>query len=135
MRTSKVKSQKVAHRWTRFALFLFGLINVMLGMVSVFVPGLPTTMFLLIALWAFSISSVRFHSWLWNHPRFVRSIRNWNEHRNISVKVKFLAVFMMSGSFLYLMFFILESWVLATLIAAIMLPSGSYVITHNSRIR
>ena len=138
MRTSKVVSQKVAHRWIRYALFLFGWVNVilgMVGMVGVFVPGLPTTVFLLIALWAFSRSSIRFHSWLWNHPCFGRSIRNWHEHRIIPVKEKFLAVFMMSGSFLYLTFFIAESWVLSTLIAAIMLLLGSYVVTRNSRIR
>ena len=125
--------QKLGRCWARWALFGFGWFNIMLGTIGVFVPGLPTTVFLLIAFWAFSKSSDRFHSWLWNHPRFGASIRNWHEHRIIPVKAKVLAVTMMLSSFLYLTFFVAESWVLPTFMASIMLPSALYVVTRNSQ--
>ena len=47
---------------------LLGLIATALGIIGVWVPGLPTTVFILIALWAFSHSSQRLHSWLLRVP-------------------------------------------------------------------
>jgi uncharacterized membrane protein YbaN (DUF454 family) len=40
-----------------------------LGIIGVFVPGLPTTVFLLIASFFFARSSPRLHRWLMEHPR------------------------------------------------------------------
>ena len=113
--------------------FVFGWFNIVLGTIGVFVPGLPTTVFILIAFWAFSKSSDRFHSWLWNHPRCGEPIRNWHLHRVIPVKAKIMAVTMMSASYLYLAFYVAENWMLPTFMAAIMLPSALYVVTRNSQ--
>ena len=51
----------------RYLLIGFGWFNVALGAIGVVVPGMPTTVFLLIALWAFSKSSERFRTWLYEH--------------------------------------------------------------------
>lgn len=132
----KRKSDETTHNfqrcWARWALFGFGWLNVAIGTVGIFVPGLPTTVFLIIAFWAFSKSSDRFHGWLWNHPRFGPSLRNWHEHRVISVKSKILAVTMMSASFLYLSYFVAESWKLPAIMAVLMIPPALYVVTRKS---
>ena len=127
--------RKLDRCWARWALFVFGWFNIVLGTIGIFVPGLPTTVFILIAFWAFSTSSDRFHSWLWNHPRFGELIRNWHIHRVIPVKAKFMAVTMMSASYLYLAFYVAENWMLPTFMAAIMLPSALYIVTRNSQSR
>ena len=56
-------------RILRFLLIALGMLNVALGVVGIFVPGMPTTVFLLIAGWAFARSSPRLHRWLHQHPR------------------------------------------------------------------
>jgi len=38
-----------------------------LGFIGVFVPGLPTTIFLLVAAWCFFRSNERAHAWLLEH--------------------------------------------------------------------
>ena len=53
-----------------------GWVFVGLGFVGAFVPGLPTTVFLIVALWAFSRSSDRLRMWLWTHPRFGATLRD-----------------------------------------------------------
>ncbi len=40
-----------------------------LGVIGIFVPGLPTTVFLLMASYFFARSSPRLHRWLMAHPR------------------------------------------------------------------
>lgn len=47
---------------------LLGFATTALGILGVWVPGLPTTVFILIALWAFSQSSHRLHRWLTRIP-------------------------------------------------------------------
>lgn len=53
------------------------------GMVGVVVPLLPTTPFVLLAVWAAARSSPRLHKWLLNHPTFGRVIHEWNRTRRI----------------------------------------------------
>ena len=67
-------------------------------MVDSVVPGLPTTVFLIIALWDFSKNSERFRRWLWKHLRIGPPLRACDEHRVIPTKAKALAVASMTIS-------------------------------------
>ena len=69
-----------------------GWLCVGLAFVGVFVPGIPTTIFLIIALWAFARSSKKFHKWLLNHKRFGPILHNWQTHRVVPHKAKILMV-------------------------------------------
>ena len=56
-------------RILRLLLIALGMLNVALGVIGIFVPGMPTTVFLLIAGWFFARSSPSLHRWLHRHPR------------------------------------------------------------------
>lgn len=114
----------------RIVLVAFGWLNVVLGMIGAVLPGMPTTVFLLIALWAFSRSSERFQLWLWNHPRFGSSLRAWRLHRVIPLKAKIMAASMMTASFGYITMFVAQTWVLPAFMASIMIPAGAYVCSR-----
>lgn len=117
----------------RWAFFIFGWLCVALGMIGVVVPGLPTTIFLIIAVWAFSRSSLKFQQWLWYHPKFGGPVRDWHRHRVICKKAKWLAAIMMTISFAYVVIYVAEDWKLPTMMAAVMLPSLLYVVTRASK--
>ncbi len=76
-----------------------------LGAVGVVVPGLPTTVFMLLALWAFARSSQRFHQWLYHHRLFGPPLQEWQRYRVIPLRAKVLAVSMMAASLSYLVLF------------------------------
>ena len=78
-----------------------GWICVGLGLVGALVPLLPTTVFLLIAAWAFARSSPRWHRWLHEHPRFGGTIRAWEEHRAMPLRAKRVALGALAGSYLF----------------------------------
>ncbi len=90
-------------------------------------------MFLLIALWAFSKSSIRFHAWLWNHQTFGPSIRDWHTHHVIPRKAKWLAVLTMTASFVYIAGFVATDWILPALMAAILVPVALFIVTRASQ--
>ena len=77
---------------SRIALLALGWICVSLGFIVIFVPGLPTTIFLIIALWAFTKSSKKLRFWLLNHKRFGPILRNWQEHKVVPLRAKILMV-------------------------------------------
>jgi uncharacterized membrane protein YbaN (DUF454 family) len=72
-----------------------GLVSVGLAALGAILPGLPTTVFLLIALWAFSRSSVRLHGWVKRMPLFREAlvhVERYHAERSISRGVKLVAV-------------------------------------------
>ena len=76
-----------------------GMLALGLGLIGVPLPLLPTTPFLLLAVFCFARSSPRLHDWLVHHPRFGPPIRNWRENGAISRKNKTFAMIAMGGVF------------------------------------
>ncbi|MFT4247520.1 MAG: YbaN family protein [Pseudomonas sp.] len=67
-------------------LLLRGLALLALGVavVGVFLPGLPSTEFVLLAAWAAARSSPCLHHWLVTHPRLGPPLRDWRDGRRVS---------------------------------------------------
>ena len=68
-----------------------GFLCVTIGAAGLILPLLPGVPFLIIALWAFSKSSERFHHWLYTHEVFGPPLRAWSSYRVISPKAKLAA--------------------------------------------
>jgi uncharacterized membrane protein YbaN (DUF454 family) len=75
----------------RYALIGLGCICVAVGTIGVFVPGLPTTIFLLIASWAFLRSSERLHRRLHAHPRLGAYLR-MARRRSMPVRARVISL-------------------------------------------
>lgn len=119
--------------WLSPVFFALGLLSTALGIVGMFVPGLPTTVFLIVALWAFSKSSQRLQTWLWMHPRFGPGLRLWQVHRVIPIKAKIAAVSVMLLSLLVIIVEA-QSWEAPVTVAAIMVPVALWIATRRSSI-
>ena len=76
---------------SRHAYLLLGWFNVALGLIGAVLPLMPTTVFLLIAAWAFARSSPRWHRWLREHPRFGHLICCWERHHAMPARAKRVA--------------------------------------------
>ncbi|CAG9170364.1 YbaN family protein [Cupriavidus pampae] len=69
-----------------------GVISLVLGIIGIFLPLLPTTPFVLLAAACFARGSARFHTWLVSHPRFGPTILDWQKHRAIPWRAKVFAL-------------------------------------------
>ncbi|MBY0505930.1 MAG: YbaN family protein [Bryobacteraceae bacterium] len=65
---------------------------VALGFAGVFIPGLPTTVFILAASYCFARSSPRFQQWLLNHRWFGPSLRRFRESGGMPRSAKVAAL-------------------------------------------
>lgn len=71
-----------------------GLAATALGIIGVWLPGLPTTPFILVALWAFSHSSERLHAWLLKVPILKTALKEahrFQRERTLDIRIKIIA--------------------------------------------
>ena len=85
-----IRSARHTARRTVFA--ALGMLAVGLGIVGVFVPGLPTTVFVIAASYLFARSSPRLERWLEAHRWFGPSLRRFRETGGMPAKSKALAL-------------------------------------------
>ena len=75
-----------------------------LAYIGFILPGIPFSIFLVIAAWAFAKSSPRMHAWLYNHPWFGSFLTNWTEKQVFPLKGKYAMVIVMASSLAFLWF-------------------------------
>jgi len=77
----------------KLLLITLGLFCVGLALLGIFLPVLPTTPFLLLALACFAKSSIKLHDWLLTNKTFGPLIKQWHETRSMPRKAKVYAIF------------------------------------------
>ena len=96
----------------RVLLIIAGTICLVLGVIGIFVPLLPTTPFLLLAATAYLKGSSRLYNWLINHKYLGIYIRNFREHKAIPLHAKILSISLLWGTIGYcIIFLLLPVWV------------------------
>ena len=76
----------------KYLLIILGSICLMLGIIGIFLPLLPTTPFLLLAAALYFRSSERLYQWLIQQKHLVSYIRNFREFRAIPLRAKIISV-------------------------------------------
>lgn len=79
-------------KFGRTAYTVTGLALVGVGFVGIVLPGLPTTIFMIMALFCFKKGSSRFENWLLDHKRFGPTLRDWDKNRAIKRRTKTVAI-------------------------------------------
>ena len=79
-------------------------IFVILGFIGALLPGMPTTVFLILAAWAASKGWPQMDAWLLNHPKYGATLRNWREYGTVPRKAKWIASIMMLISGVLMLF-------------------------------
>ena len=71
---------------------ILGTLSLVLGIIGIVVPLLPTTPLLLLAATLYLKGSQRLYDWLINHPRLGKYIRYFREYRAIPLHAKIISV-------------------------------------------
>jgi len=94
--------QKPADK-VRPGLLVLAYVATAFGIAGVFLPLLPATPFLLVAVWSASRGSPRVHDWIYRQPQFARILNDWHEQGAVPVSAKCVASAMMVFSWLFLL--------------------------------
>jgi uncharacterized protein len=122
-------------RHRRALFFVLGWIFFGLGVAGALLPVLPTTPFMLLALWAFARSSGRFHDWLYHHRIFGPSLQRWDRERVIPPWVKAFAIGSMVASFAWVALHVRPPWWALAAMGAVMLAGVAFLASVPSRPR
>jgi uncharacterized membrane protein YbaN (DUF454 family) len=113
--------------------FTLGWLFFGLGVLGAFLPVLPTTVFMLLALWGFARSSERFHHWLFTHKRFGPGLQRWQENRVVPPMVRVTAYVSMVASLSFTAFVANLPWWAVAATAALMLVGVVFIARCPSR--
>lgn len=95
-------SEPVRFRWAWLAL---AYISLVLGIIGIFVPVMPTSPFVIVAAFAAARGSKRMHFRLLRDKRFGHMIRDWYRHGAIKRSAKWVATIAMSCSAVGMLWF------------------------------
>lgn len=79
-------------RTVRALLWVAGSVSLVLGIIGVVLPGLPTTPFILLSAACYAKASPRLHQWLLNHRWFGAMLRDWERDHSLTRRSKTIAV-------------------------------------------
>lgn len=102
--------------WKRWLYILLAVLSMVLGTLGIFIPGLPTIDFYLLASFFSAKGSRRLHLWFVNHRWFGPVLQQWREHRTIPKRAKYFSLVSMSLSAVLIAYSISNLWIVAGLI-------------------
>ncbi len=93
-------------RAVRYTFITIGVISLLLGIVGIVTPILPTTPFILLSGFCFARGSERLHDWILSHRYFGPMIIAFRDEKRIPLKVKIFASLMIAVTMSITAFFI-----------------------------
>ena len=104
-----------------------GLLCVAIGGVGIVVPGLPTTVFFIVAAWAFSRSSPRLERWVLDLPTIGPLVADYRAGLGMPVRAKAWAIGVMALFVGLSTVFLLDAIVLRLVIGGLGIVGAAYI--------
>lgn len=115
----------------KFLYIIFGTLSLVLGVIGIFLPVLPTTPLLLLTAFCYYRGSSRMYDWLMSHPKLGPYIRNFRENRMIPRRVKVYILTMLWASLLFCAYILDPIW-LKCLMMVIAIGVTIHILSYKS---
>lgn len=113
---------------------ILGFFFVGLGIVGIFIPLLPTTIFLIIAAYFFAKSSEKYYNWLISNKYFGKFIKDYREGKGVPLKAKTVSITILWLTILYSIFFVVTAIWLKILLICIAIGVSWHLLSLKTRI-
>ncbi len=111
---------------------VLGSAMLLIGIIGIFLPLLPTTPFLLLAAWCYCKSSSRLYGWLMGHPVLGGYIRDYRDKRAITLSGKIVSLALLWGTLLYCIGWVADPLWLRLLLGAILLGVTLHILSFRT---
>ena len=117
------------NRSIRLLWIFLGSISVGMGVIGIFVPGWPTTIFLIIASYFYIRSSAKLYNWLLNNKILGIYLKNYYSGKGMPLKAKIISILMMwPFGLLSIFLWIPSNLIIVKIIVFILLVIGTIFI-------
>ena len=116
----------------KYLYIILGTISLILGIIGIVVPLLPTTPFLLLTAWFYFRGSPRLYNWLLNQKHLGPYIRNFRENKAIPLRAKIVSVSLLWITILFCVIFILPAWWLKITLLLIAIGVTWHILSYNT---
>ena len=116
----------------KYLLIILGSISLVLGVIGIFLPLLPTTPLLLLSAALYVRSSEKMYQWLIHHKYLGTYIRNFREHRAIPLRAKIISVSMVWISLIYCSITISENLWIKAMFIVLAIGIGWHILSYKT---
>lgn len=116
----------------RIVIILIGTLSLGLGVLGIFLPVLPTTPFLIVALACYLRSSPKLYHFILHHKYLGPYVKDYVLGKGIPIKAKKKAIFMIWLTISFSVIFILDQLILRALLLVIASCVSVYIWTRKS---
>ncbi len=115
----------------KYLYIFFGTLSLVVGIIGIFLPVLPTTPLLLLAAFCYYRGSKRLYDWLMQHPKLGRYIKNFRENKIIPRHAKVYILTLLWASLLFCTY-ILDPILLKILMMVIAIGVTWHILSYRS---
>ena len=110
---------------------LLGTLSLVVGIIGIFLPVLPTTPLILLAAYCYYRGSRHMYHWLMSHPYLGSYIRNFTEKKVIPLHAKIVTLTLLWSSLLFCAYILDPIW-LKALMMAIAIGVTWHILSYRS---
>lgn len=118
------------NRIVRVLYMIGGTLSLTLGVIGIFVPGLPTTPFVLLSAALYAKSSEKLYNWLLDNKFLGPRIKNYQKQKGVTLKGKYRIIALMVTMVLFSAFVILRSLFVAKIAVLTAGVIGVFVVRY-----
>lgn len=132
MNTKQIKITPIQNPLIRLLLIVGGFISLILGIIGIILPILPTTPFILLSAAAFAKSSQKFHDWLYRNKLFGKILCDYQERHGLELKYKIFILTMLWFTIGYSAIFLTDILLVKIILFAIAIAITVHILKFKT---
>lgn len=113
------ENNKRSNQIIRIILIVTGTVSLVIGIVGIFIPLLPTTPFLLITAACYARGSNRFYNWLLCNKLLGNYIKNYREGKGIALNIKIITLSFLWATIIFSALFVVSNLIIRVILIVI----------------
>jgi len=126
------ENNKKSNQIIRAILLITGTISLLIGIIGIFIPLLPTTPFLLITAACYARGSDRFYNWLLCNKLFGNYIKNYREGKGVALNIKIISLSLLWTTILFSAVFVVSALLIKIVLIIIAIAVTIHILTIRS---
>ena len=126
------ENNKKSNQIIRAILLITGTISLLIGIIGIFIPLLPTTPFLLITAACYARGSDRFYNWLLCNKLFGNYIKNYREGKGVALNIKIISLSLLWTTILFSAVFVVSTLLIKIVLITIAIAVTIHILTIRS---